>query len=40
MSLIKDRQIDAEKIARLSKKLDEELNDEGLNEEGGDSERD
>jgi BlaI family penicillinase repressor len=37
MSLIKDRQIDAEKIARLSKKLDEELNeDEELNKEGGD----
>jgi BlaI family transcriptional regulator, penicillinase repressor len=29
MSLIKDRQIDAEKIAKLSKNLDEELNQEG-----------
>ena len=28
MSLIKDRQIDAEKIARLSKKLDEKLDEE------------
>src|SRR6202051_3211643 len=36
MSLIKDRQIDAEKIAKLSKKLDEELNNEELSEEGGD----
>jgi predicted transcriptional regulator len=32
MSLIKDRQIDAEKIAKLSKKLDEELNNEGGDE--------